>query len=230
MGQVPSPLFAVDEPANPVEYLNVAATCSSTRSLGPGLRSVVWVQGCVFNCPGCVAPDWIPIRPARLVQPEELIDELLQDPRVTGITFSGGEPMLQANGLTRLARLARARRDINIICFTGFQRGYLEKTPPMPGIADLLDQVDVLIDGPYIERLNDNRGLRGSYNQRIHYLSGRLSEYKLDDQKRQADIILQEGQAMLVGVPPLNLAHAFNRAVDFAQAKNITELLRYERV
>ena len=60
----------------------------------------------------------------------------------------------------------------------------------MPGIADLLDQVDVLIDGPYIERMNDNRGLRGSRNQKIHHLTERLTEYNLEDQNRQAEIHL----------------------------------------
>src|SRR5512146_912679 len=97
--------------------LNVAAICPTTRALGPGVRAVVWVQGCAFHCPGCIAPDWIPIRPARLVKPEALAEELLADPEVTGLTFSGGEPMLQASALARLARAARNMRDVDIICF-----------------------------------------------------------------------------------------------------------------
>lgn len=43
--------------------INVAEICLGTRALGPGLRSALWVQGCPFRCPGCVAPDWIPDRP-----------------------------------------------------------------------------------------------------------------------------------------------------------------------
>ena len=50
----------------PVEALNVAAVCQATRALGPGLRAVVWVQGCPCRCPGCVAPDWMALKPARL--------------------------------------------------------------------------------------------------------------------------------------------------------------------
>lgn len=209
--------------------LNVAATCSSTYALGPGKRAVVWVQGCVFRCPGCIAPEWIAMRPARLVSPEELVEGLLEDPEVSGLTFSGGEPMLQAVGLAQVARLARARRDLNVISFTGFIREQLENIPPGPGVADFLDQVDVLIDGPYISRLNNNRGLRGSENQRIHYLTDRLADVDLENQLRKAEVILTDGQAMMVGVPPRHLGDAFNQAVNLA-AMQRWELLRYERV
>jgi len=212
-----------------IDVLNIAAICPATHALGPGLRAVLWVQGCIFHCPGCVAPDWIPIRPARLARPEEILPELISDTRITGLTFSGGEPMLQAAGLARLARLAREQRDLDIICFTGFQKSFLEKSPPGPGVMDLLDQVDVLIDGPYISRLNDDKGLRGSQNQRIHFLTNRLAGFDFENIPRRVEIKLSNGQAFLVGVPPVRLDEAFNRAVDKANRMKL-ELLRYERV
>ncbi len=215
------------QPERP-DLINVAALCPATRSLGPGVRAVLWVQGCFFRCPGCIAPDWIPIRPARMAAPEELRSQLLADPMVTGLTFSGGEPMLQAAGLARLARLARKERDLNIICFTGFTLSHLRRVPPGPGIDDLLDQIDVLIDGPYIEQLNDNRGLRGSSNQRIHFLTNRLASYDLENGPRQAEIRLEKGEAMLVGVPPNKLNEAFLQAIDEAAGKN--GRLQYERI
>lgn len=213
----------------PDRLLNIAALCPSTNALGPGRRAVVWVQGCVFHCPGCIAPDWIPLRPARLVAPEVLVEELLADPEVTGLTFSGGEPMLQAVGLAQVARLARLKRELNIICFTGFIRAQLELVPPGPGVADLMDQVDVLIDGPYISRLNNNLGLRGSQNQKIHHLTDRLAGVDLENQTRKAEVVLSDGQAMMVGVPPRHLGEAFNQAVNLAASQR-WELLRYERV
>lgn len=197
--------------------------------LGPGLRAVVWVQGCVFRCPGCVAPDWIPFHPARFVKPENLVKELLADPEVTGLTFSGGEPMVQAAGLARLAWLARSQRDLSIICFTGYLRGQLESQPPFPGVADLLEQVDVLIDGPYIDRLNDNQGLRGSKNQRIHYLTDRLRGYDFNQINRSAEIHVTDGHAMMVGVPPYRLGNAFQLAVEQSREK-YGRLPNYERV
>ena len=209
-----NPIFG--QATEPSQLINTAAVCTSTRALGPGLRAVVWVQGCAFHCPGCIAPDWIPIHPARLVSPDELVDELLANPQVTGLTFSGGEPMLQAAALARLARLARARRSIDIICFTGFVREPLEAQPPFPGVYDLLEQVDVLIDGPYISRMNDNTGLRGSHNQRVHYLTSRLAHYDLAHAPRQAEIQVSDGHALLVGVPPHRVSEAYTRAVERA--------------
>jgi anaerobic ribonucleoside-triphosphate reductase activating protein len=92
-----------------------------------------------------------------------------------------------------------------------------------------LDQVDVLVDGPYISRLNNNRGLRGSENQKIHYLTDRLKDADLENQFRKAEVILTDGQAMMVGVPPRHLGDAFNQAVNLAESQR-WELLRYERI
>lgn len=210
------------------DFINVAATCAATRALGPGVRAVVWVQGCAFHCPGCIAPEWIPLKPARLVSPENLAAELLANPQITGITISGGEPMLQADGLSRMLRYASAIRSIDVLCFSGYHLEQLTTTPPGPGVSDLLQQLDVLVDGPYIHKLNDNLGLRGSRNQRIHYLTSRLKAYDLEHQPRSAEVVLQQGQAMLVGVPPARLGDAFNRAIDRANQMQ-WELLHYER-
>lgn len=193
--------------------VNVAATCRSTRALGPGVRAVVWVQGCPFRCVGCIAPDWIPRRTARLVTPVDLADELLADPDVTGLTFSGGEPMAQAGGLARVVRAARSRRDLTLICFTGYRLAELLAEPPEPGVPDLLAQTDVLIDGRYVAARNDNRGLRGSNNQRIHHLTDRLidSVAALADEPRQSEIRLTVRSALLVGVPDKTVLATFER-------------------
>ncbi|AEH11670.1 MULTISPECIES: hypothetical protein [Protofrankia] len=67
-------------PSGSGRLLNVAATCRLTRALGPGPRAVVWVQGRPFDRAGCVAPDRLPDRPARLVMPAELATELCSAP------------------------------------------------------------------------------------------------------------------------------------------------------
>lgn len=187
--------------------LNVASTWPSTTSLGPGTRAVVWVQGCPFQCPGCVSPDWIPFHKAREVTPAVLAKELLADPNVTGLTFSGGEPMMQAAGLAEVIRLARRERDLSLICFSGFKLERLRSRPPSPGVDDLLAEIDVLIDGPYVAALNDNRGLRGSSNQRVHYLTDRLqhSDYDFEGKARQAEVHVHADSVTMVGVPPHHL-------------------------
>ncbi len=186
-------------------YLNVAATYTGTRALGPGKRSAVWVQGCPFSCPDCIAPEWIPIRPARQVTPADLLVELFADPHVAGLTFSGGEPMLQASGLAELARLARLEREVDIICFTGYTLSQLQKSPPNQGVRQLLAEVDVLIDGQYVTALNDNLGLRGSSNQRVHHLTQRLSGHDFESEPRRVEIQVQDGSLWFVGIPPVGL-------------------------
>jgi anaerobic ribonucleoside-triphosphate reductase activating protein len=209
--------------------LNVAAVCSATHTLGPGLRAVVWVQGCPFHCQGCVAPDWIPFKPARLVDVEELVDELLSNPNVSGLTFSGGEPMKQAAGLAAVAQLARQRRELDIICFTGYKLEKLLKLPLDPAVQELLAQVDVLIDGSYIARLNDNKGLRGSSNQRIHHLSLRLKNFDFENTTRQVEMQIADGQILMVGVPPKGMDVALKEAVNTVQQKGL-DLVKYERI
>lgn len=191
--------------------VQVAEICVGTRALGPGLRSAVWVQGCPFRCRGCIAPDWIPQRPARNVPPDELAAELLVDPGVTGLTFSGGEPMAQAASLAAVIRAARQARDVTLICFTGYRLAELRRQPPDPGVAALLAEADVLIDGRYVAGRNDNRGLRGSDNQRVHMLTSRLaSSYEdLADGPRRTEIRLRSRSAVFVGVPDRGVAGAF---------------------
>jgi anaerobic ribonucleoside-triphosphate reductase activating protein len=173
---------------------------------------VAWVQGCPFRCQGCIAPDWIPERTVRLVSPGDLAGELLADPEVTGLTFSGGEPMSQAGELAEVIRCARAQRDLTLICFTGYRLAELQAAGARPGVADLLAQTDVLIDGRYVAARNDDRGLRGSSNQRIHYLTDRLAGLPdLARGPRRSEIRLRPRSALLVGVPDMPTAGTFAR-------------------
>jgi anaerobic ribonucleoside-triphosphate reductase activating protein len=203
------------------QILNIAATYTGTHVLGPGFRSVVWVQGCPFHCYGCISPQWIPIRPARQVSVSALIDDLLSNPQVDGLTFSGGEPFLQASGLASLIRKARHVRDLTLICYTGYSLSDLRQLSSSSDAAELLDQVDVLIDGPYIQDLDDNRGVRGSSNQTVHFLTDRIKGYDFHTQLRKSEVIIRDGEVFFVGVPPKNLLNRINH--DLA---SMTKLLR----
>lgn len=195
------------------ETVQVAEVCVGTRALGPGMRSVAWVQGCPFRCRGCIAPGWIPVRAGRPMRPAELAAELLGHPLVTGFTFSGGEPMSQAAGLAEVIGAARQQRDLTLICFTGYRLADLRARPPNAGVAKLLAQTDVLIDGRYVAARNDGRGLRGSSNQRVHMLTGRLTDAvtELTHGLRRTEIRLSGRSALLVGVPADGVAEAFGR-------------------
>jgi anaerobic ribonucleoside-triphosphate reductase activating protein len=213
-----APLLPVSPQKAKTVRLQVAETCVGTRALGPGLRSVAWVQGCPFRCRGCIAPEWIPERAARAMDPADLAAELLSDPGVSGFTFSGGEPMAQAAGLAEVIRIARQQRDVSLICFTGYRLGELRDRPPGPGVAALLTRIDVLIDGRYVAARNDGRGLRGSSNQQVHLLTGRLAHVadELAAGPRRTEIRLRGRSALLVGVPEPQVAEAFERVPGLA--------------
>jgi anaerobic ribonucleoside-triphosphate reductase activating protein len=144
-----------------MSQLNIAAMACCTQALGPGIRAVIWVQGCPLNCRGCLAPDWISFVPATFMTPEQILEGLDLE-QISGLTFSGGEPMEQAAGLAKLVRLARQKKDLDLICFTGYRYEQLLKNPPNVGVPELLAEIDVLIDGPFIQSLNNSVGLRGS--------------------------------------------------------------------
>lgn len=181
--------------------LNIAAIQVGTYALGPGFRSVVWVQGCHLNCPGCIAKDWIPFQVARLIEPFELARELVKNPAITGVTISGGEPMLQAKGLVLLVDGLRKQREINILVYTGYELEKLKNSPPNPYVPELLDKIDALIDGPYNLKLNDNKGLRGSSNQRLFFFTSRLDQFKIEDTPRNIEVNVKDGHLFIIGVP-----------------------------
>jgi anaerobic ribonucleoside-triphosphate reductase activating protein len=197
--------------------LNVAAICGVTQTLGPGLRGVIWVQGCPFRCSGCIAPDWIPVQVAQLISPKDLAEQMLQRPEINGLTFSGGEPMRQAAGLAEVAKIVRRKRDFSIICFTGYTLAQLQKHPPGPGVPELLAELDVLIDGQYQALDNDNLGLRGSSNQQLHYLTSRHRKDRLESQPRQVEFHFQQNYALLVGVPPIGVEQVFESVLEKVQ-------------
>jgi len=191
--------------------LNVAATCVGTRSLGPGYRSVVWVQGCKLHCPGCVSPEWIPQVPNQFFSVDALSEYLVHDPKINGITISGGEPMLQAQGLAHLVERIRQLRAVDVICFTGYRYESLLSHPPSPFIGDFFSQIDLLIDGPYIQSLNENIGLRGSTNQRFIHLTGSLSSHDFASTRRHVEYRVRDGELLMVGVPPRQISEMIDQ-------------------
>ncbi|MFW6333421.1 MAG: 4Fe-4S single cluster domain-containing protein [Thermodesulfobacteriota bacterium] len=158
--------------------IRLYAVLPQTRALGPFLRFALWVQGCRRNCPGCMTPNARPLEGGCLVEIDRLAADILRTPDIEGVTISGGEPFLQSTALSRLIRRIRARRDLGVILYTGYTVEELreEGAAGLPGIGGLLGQIDLLIDGPYLEPLNDGLSLRGSANQRIHCLTDRYTE------------------------------------------------------
>lgn len=132
---------------------------------GPGLRYVIFLQGCNHHCEGCHNPQTHDINGGRLVSIDEVYDDIVSTPIITGVTFSGGEPFLQAKNLIPLARKLRGK--YHLMCYTGFLYEQLMDNNDVY-VQQFLSLLDILVDGPFILKLKSlNCKFRGSTNQRI---------------------------------------------------------------
>lgn len=135
---------------------------------GPGIRFVVFSQGCAHKCKNCQNPDSWDFNSGYDCDITKIIDAIDKDPLLDGVTFSGGDPIYQADRFLELA-LKIKERNLNIMLYTGFTfEELLEMKKNNVELSKLLDLVDLLVDGPYIDELRDLTLLfRGSKNQRI---------------------------------------------------------------
>jgi anaerobic ribonucleoside-triphosphate reductase activating protein len=163
--------------------LNLAMYLPRSRANGPGTRMVVWVQGCPFRCPGCQNPDYLAYQPNKIVTVDRVWQRFQQTSGLDGISFSGGEPFAQAVGL---AELAKRVRDVGktVVCWTGYRLEQLNGGGS-PAAVKLLTQTDLLIDGLFQSEQSGHFVMRGSANQRLHFLSGRIRAEDLQNIPRQ---------------------------------------------
>lgn len=131
---------------------------------GPGFRTSIYCAGCHHECPGCHNPQsWNP-GGGHPMTTDEVMKIIVADP-YANVTFSGGDPLYQAEGFTELARAIRSQTQKTIWCYTGFT---FETIVKIPRYRQLLDEIDVLVDGPFVKSLRDEDLLfRGSSNQRL---------------------------------------------------------------
>lgn len=152
----------------PDPTIDVAGFDDDAIADGPGLRFVLFVQGCPRDCPGCHNPQTHPFGTGTPMRVSELLGRILSNPLTGGVTFSGGEPLCQAEPLALLAeRLRAARPDLDIAIYTGYTFEELLAEAD-PARLRLLRAADILVDGPFVQSLADRLlQFRGSSNQRI---------------------------------------------------------------
>ena len=148
--------------------LRVAGFVTESVVDGPGIRYTVFTQGCRHHCKGCHNPQTHDFSGGYEVDTDDLLEELIQDPLLQGVTFSGGDPFEQPAPLADLAaKVHKAGRDV--MAYTGYTfEQLLERGEREPSVMDLLRQTDVLIDGRFVlELLDYDLRFRGSSNQRV---------------------------------------------------------------
>ena len=135
---------------------------------GPGVRRVFFSQGCKHNCVGCFNPDTHDFNGGQLMNMDKLIEDVLINPIIKGITFSGGDPIEQADKFAYMAK-AFKKVNLNIWCYTGYLfEELLEMSKEKVGIRELINNIDVLVDGKFeIKKKEEGLRFKGSTNQRI---------------------------------------------------------------
>lgn len=200
---------------NPVEKtLSIGLLYYPVFSLGPGRRTGIWVQGCRFRCEGCVAVYSWDIKKGRRVDVEDIVSFIFQKSGSTseGVTISGGEPFLQAEGLHELINRLWNNGIYDIMVYTGYSYSHLRRKYP-----EILDKIAALVSGRFVSGLDTRSVWKGSENQKLHILTRdgtlnrRYREYRKETtDKRTLQIAESERKIFVIGIPEQKDAEVLN--------------------
>jgi len=148
--------------------LRLSGTVNDSIVDGPGIRYTIFVQGCPHHCPGCHNPETHDFEGGEPGNIQKLLEEIQENPLLSGVTFSGGEPFCQPEALCALAKELKAIGK-HLMVYSGYTYEQLLKLgEKRPAVLELLGLCDVLVDGPYLEEERDlTLTFRGSANQRL---------------------------------------------------------------
>jgi len=142
--------------------IRIFGTVNDSIVDGQGMRYAVFTQGCPHKCPGCHNPESHDFEGGKVVDTQEIIEQMKKNPLLDGVTLSGGEPFCQPEACLAIAQAAH-QIGLNVWAYSGYTyEQLLEKTP------ELLQEVDVLVDGPFIlAQRSLELKFKGSRNQRL---------------------------------------------------------------
>ena len=149
-----------------VSMMRIAGIVPESFVDGKGIRYTVFMQGCPHHCKGCHNPSTHAFNEGRLVDIDLMAKEVNENPLLTGITLSGGEPLCQIpECIEFINKTKKLKPSINVWLYSGYT---FEEAKNLKMFNELLPLIDVMVDGKYIEELRDlTLDFRGSSNQRI---------------------------------------------------------------
>lgn len=158
--------------------IRIAGFVNDSITDGAGLRFALFTQGCPHNCKGCHNPQTHDVNGGYEIELSEILKQIDENPLLSGVTLSGGEPILQADKLVAFAEEIK-KRGLNLALYTGFTFEQLQAKNSV-AINQLLSYVDVLIDGKFeLDKRSLDLKFKGSSNQRIIDLQKSLKENKV---------------------------------------------------
>lgn len=165
--------------------LNKGKIVKQSKVNGPGQRFTVWLQGCLLRCKGCINEEFLSKEPNQLITVSDLFNMILNTRDIEGVTYTGGEPFEQAEGLYRLSVLLKDK-GFSIMSYSGYT--YEELLNSGDEFKKLLlSSLDILVGGRYDWKKAAYLLWRGSSNQRVHFLSPLYKGYDkiVDEHKLQ---------------------------------------------
>lgn len=204
--------------------LRVHGVIHGTTVNGPGIRTAVWTQGCTIGCPGCWNPETWGAAGGIQLHPDELAEAVVREavPNTQGITLSGGEPFQQAEAAAEFVQGVKHRRPAwDVFVWTGYVLDDLATMAARtPGIAALLGQIDILVDGPYVVARRTSKKLWcGSANQRVLPLSprgdglatGAQIAWAVNGHDEFEVVANPDGTVVVTGFPPPKVVKAIRK-------------------
>ena len=179
--------------------MNIRGYCLSKVN-GPGLRFVLWTQGCSKGCKNCFNPETWSTDLYKELSPTQIF-ELIKNFRLEGVTISGGDPLEQEEELLELLFLLKEiKLPKGIILFTGFSRNEIRENPIR---EKCLSYIDVLIDGRYEDKNRVVDCFKGSSNQNIIYFSSKIKEEELI-MDQEVEVSLVDDIIAVTGFPSID--------------------------
>lgn len=182
------------------EFLNIGFYWFPVQTLGYGKRLGVWFQGCNKACKDCISPELKVHKEALKISAMDLLGLLAKDEKPDGLTISGGEPFDQPEGLLSLVLCFKKLFNDDILVYSGYTLEQLKKKNS-DAINAVLEEIAVLIDGPYEPDKNDGVGIRGSSNQRLCVFRHKERYRDLEKAERELQAVFADGRLWLLGIP-----------------------------
>lgn len=197
--------------------MRISHYINCTKVLGPGKRFVIWFQGCRKRCPNCINPDGQKADGGSFVSVEDLFSEIIEEKDIQGVTISGGEPFLQFDQLRKLVEKIREKTKLDIMLYSGYTLEELCEQLGCKTIKLFLQNIDIFIDGEYIEKLDTGSMYRGSDNQNIYFFTEKYRCFKEQLYKaknREIEFNVRTGDELyMIGIPPKGFYNEFIKKI-----------------
>jgi anaerobic ribonucleoside-triphosphate reductase activating protein len=163
---------------------------------GPGVRFVIWTQGCTLACEGCWNKQYWPSKGGTEIQINALIETIASTDGIQGITLLGGEPLQQSQAVLEIIHAVR-QLGLSVFLYTGYGVEEFDET-----MQACFDNSDMVVTGRYIQNKRDTSlRWRGSTNQIVHHPSGLYSNLNIEEYNEVEFVINEDGAVSMFGYP-----------------------------